>query len=103
MGFYILALRPISRKARNLAMNPQVVVHLESGDEVVIIEGIVEEIGDVELYKKVAQVYNAKYQGIFMDEKSPAGGLVYGVRPQQAFGWLEQDFVNSATYWKFPV
>ena len=30
---------PATRRARNLAENPQVSVHLESGDEVVILEG----------------------------------------------------------------
>ena len=30
---------PLTRRARNLAANPAVVVHLESGDEVVILEG----------------------------------------------------------------
>jgi len=31
---------PLTRRARNLAGNPSVVVHLESGDEVVILEGV---------------------------------------------------------------
>lgn len=90
-----------SRKVRNLALNPQVVVHLESGDDVVILEGVVDELHDAGLYSKVAGVYNAKYQGVFMEEELPDGGLVYAVRPQTAFGWLEQDFVRSATHWRF--
>ena len=89
-----------SRKSRNLAVNPQVVVHLESGDEVVILEGVVEELRDMELYKQVARAYNAKYQGVFMDEQAYTG-VVYAVRLQGAFGWLERDFVRSATHWKF--
>ncbi|HWQ83530.1 MAG TPA: pyridoxamine 5'-phosphate oxidase family protein, partial [Anaerolineales bacterium] len=79
-----------SRKARNLAKNPQVVVHLESGDEVVILEGIVAELRDAALYAKIASAYNAKYQGIFMAAEMSAGDLVYGVRPLNAYGWLEQ-------------
>jgi hypothetical protein len=90
-----------SRKSRNLAVNPQVVVHLESGDDVVILEGVVDELRDLELYKQVARAYNTKYEGLFMDEAS-LSGLVYAVRIQDAFGWLEQDFVRSATHWKFP-
>lgn len=89
-----------SRKSRNLAVNPRVVVHLESGDEVVILEGIVDELQDLELYKQVARAYNAKYEGLFMDETS-LSGLVYAVHIQDAFGWLEQDFVRSATHWSF--
>lgn len=33
-----------SRKGRNLATNPGLVVHLESGDDVVILEGVAEEV-----------------------------------------------------------
>jgi len=32
---------PASLKARNLAARPEVVVHLESGDDVVVVEGVV--------------------------------------------------------------
>jgi hypothetical protein len=46
-----------SRKARNIAANPQVVVHLESGDDVVIIEGTAERIADRALFAKVDAAY----------------------------------------------
>ncbi|HEX2173493.1 MAG TPA: pyridoxamine 5'-phosphate oxidase family protein, partial [Dehalococcoidia bacterium] len=36
---------PETRRARNVAQNPAVVVHLESGDEVVILEGVAAEAG----------------------------------------------------------
>ena len=36
-----------SQKARNLAANPAIVVHLESGDEVVIIEGTAGQAGSL--------------------------------------------------------
>ena len=91
-----------SRKSRNLAINPHVVVHLESGDEVVILEGVVDELHDLELYQQIARAYNTKYQGLYMEEESDSG-LVYTVRIQHAYGWLEQDFVRSATHWKFSV
>jgi general stress protein 26 len=90
-----------SRKARNLSLKPQVVVNLESGDDVVILEGLVEELRDAGLYQQVAKDYNAKYQGNFMDEATPGDALVYVVRHQNAYGWQERDFVRSATQWKF--
>jgi len=92
---------PASRKARNLALNPNIIVHLESGDEAVILEGVVEILHDEVIYKQVAKAYNAKYQDQIMDEESSGGGLVYMLRPSNAYGWLEQDFVSSATQWKF--
>jgi len=92
---------PASRKARNLALNPNIVVHLESGDEVVILEGIVEVLHNEQIYKQVAKSYNAKYQDQIMNEETSGGGLIYVLQPANAYGWSEQDFVHSATQWKF--
>ncbi len=50
-----------SRKARNLAARPDVVVHLESGDDVVLIEGTVESITDAATLERFADAYDAKY------------------------------------------
>jgi hypothetical protein len=41
-----------SAKSRNLAANPAVVVHLESGDQTVIIEGRAEHVLDKELEQR---------------------------------------------------
>jgi pyridoxine/pyridoxamine 5'-phosphate oxidase len=41
----VFSTSPESRKGRDLAHDPRVVVHLESGNEVVIVEGEVETIG----------------------------------------------------------
>src|SRR5262247_3038931 len=43
-----------SRKARNLARDARLVVHLESGDQTVILEGRAREITDAELLKQYA-------------------------------------------------
>lgn len=91
---------PKSRKGRNLAANPQIVVHLESGDDVVIIEGITETIRDAELMNRIADDYAAKYDGIRTPTDPDSDGL-YGVRPVQVYAWLEKDFPNTATRWRF--
>jgi len=88
-----------SRKGRNLAANPEVVVHTESGDEVAIFEGTVEEFSDPTLFARFAQVYATKYAG-FKPEAEP-GNAYYKLNPRVAFAWLEKDFVNSATRWQF--
>src|SRR5689334_9624023 len=46
-----------SRKAKNLLANPKVVVHLESGDDVVIFEGVVEEMNDSALSARISPPY----------------------------------------------
>ena len=53
-----------SVKGRNLLANPQVVVHVESGDDTVILEGMVVEERDPERLKSMAAAYNAKYTGV---------------------------------------
>src|SRR3712207_8482388 len=42
-----------TRKARNLAANPNVVAHSESGENVVILEGVVEEVTDPALQERI--------------------------------------------------
>jgi Pyridoxamine 5'-phosphate oxidase len=84
-----------TRKARNLARDPRVVVNLESGDEVVIIEGEVETIA---LDDALADLYKAKYG------YRPGGeGDWYAARPRVAYAWREQEFPSSVTRFTFPA
>jgi hypothetical protein len=86
-----------SRKARNLAASPALVVHLESGDEVVILEGTAQQVDDAALRARFVDAYDAKYQ---IRPDVGAAAPVYGLRPQVVQAWREQDFVNSATRWR---
>lgn len=54
---------PETRHARNIAENSHVVVHLESGEDVVIVEGTAKESGkpEPELALQIAQAYAQKY------------------------------------------
>ena len=52
-GMFTFSTDRFSRKARNLASNPGIVVHLESGDEVGILEGMAEEVTDPKLLAKI--------------------------------------------------
>lgn len=86
-----------SVKGRNLAARPDVTVHLESGDDVVIIEGRVETPA---VPDAVNDAYAAKYGGIKLTG-GPEGSPVYRLRPDVALGWLESDYPNTATRWRF--
>ncbi len=88
-----------SRKARNLASNLEVVIHLESGDEVAIIEGTVEEVTDRKLVEKINAAYKKKYGMRISD--IPGDLALYAVRPRVAFAWREKDFNQFATRWNF--
>ena len=99
-GALIFGVGDASQKARNIAHNPALVVHLESGDDVVILEGVVERVTDEALLAQMAEVYGAKYPPFTPDPSEP-GSLYLQLRPQKALGWREADFPNSATRWRF--
>jgi len=84
-----------SRKGRNLAASPEVVIHTGSGDEVAILEGVVAE---VELTAELADAYEAKYA--LRPEPDPAN-VWYELRPRAAQTWRERDFTSSAARWAF--
>ena len=97
---------PHTRRARNVAANPAIVVHLESGDEVVILEGEAEEAGKPEpsLAERLAAEFTAKYAATHDYRPGPdqwdRGGL-WVIRPRVAFAWSE--FPKTVTRWHFPA
>jgi len=88
-----------SRKGRNLAANPQLVVHLESGDDVVILEGVAERVEEGALLQRYLDAYERKYS--FRPESTGVARGTYRLRPRAAYAWLEKDFVATATRWRF--
>jgi Pyridoxamine 5'-phosphate oxidase len=96
---------PETRRARNLAQNPALTVHLESGDRVVILEGEAREAGrpDRALAERLVAAFVKKYGASDGYQPSPdqwdEGGL-WVMRPRVAFGWTE--FPKALTRWRFP-
>ena len=86
-----------SVKARNLARRPAVVVHLESGDETVILEGDVEEAR--EGHEEYADRYEAKYG--YRPSPLDEANVTYVLRPRTAQTWTESGFPRNATRWVF--
>jgi hypothetical protein len=87
---------PRTRRGKNLDANPHVVMHLESGDKVVIIEGtaeiLTEETIDTDLAERIDDAYKAKY-----DMKH--GLPVWRLTMHKVFAW--HDYPKSATRWIF--
>ena len=82
---------PETRHARNIVHNPNVAIHLENGDEVLSIEGVVQILDTVtpELGKRLSQAYTAKYAEMGYSPKPDQwnqGGL-YCVHPQVVLTW----------------
>jgi hypothetical protein len=88
-----------SAKARNLTTNPAIVVHLESGDETVILEGIAEPVLDDALERRVDEVYGPKYD--FTPDSSGETDPWFVVRPKRAYAWVEREYPGSATQFDF--
>ncbi len=88
-----------SAKARNLAANPAIVVHVESGNEAVILEGRAERVLDDALSRRVSEVYWPKYDVNWDTSGEPDSWFV--VRPARAYAWAERTYPSSATQFDF--
>lgn len=86
-----------SRKAQNLAANPNCVVCPEGARQAVVVEGRAAEVKDSATLKRFAAAYQKKYHWDMSDFKEP----VFVVRPRVVFGMKERDFFGSATRWAF--
>lgn len=94
---------PQTRHARNIVNNPRVVVHLESGDQAVIVEGLAQEAGQPapELGRKLAAAYAAKYAALGYTPAPDSwdrGGL-YAVMPCKVLAWT--NFLEDPTRFTF--
>lgn len=89
-------------KSRNIARNPNVVVHLESGDDTVICEGKLVTLDHTDPRKpNIFKDYAQKYSFNPADNDDPEKGKWYELQPEKIMTWLESDFLNSVTYWLF--
>ena len=90
-------------KARNIAADSRVVVHLESGDDVLIVRGTAEDLGspaDVpEVVAALAAKYTAPGDQQYLPDADPAFDLVYAVRPRSAMAWRLADYDGSQRRW----
>lgn len=91
---------PQTRWARNIANNPAVTIHLESGDEVVILEGTVEDMPQIDraLAEQLAADSTGKYNYSTEVEVMMERGL-FAFHPKVALAWGE--FPKSMTRWRF--
>ncbi len=88
-----------TRKSRNLTQNPAVSVHLESGDDVIILEGKASEVSDPATFKKLDAASRAKYKMPLV--MIPGESVMYRVRPRVVLAWLEKDMPGTGTRWEF--
>jgi hypothetical protein len=90
---------PSSIKGRSLEARPDAVVHLESGDEVCVLEGRAERVLDAEPLATFDDLYFQKFD-VRPSAMGEAAG-VYRMRPTVVLAWTEADFQNTATRFAF--
>ena len=96
-----------SLAAQNLTARPAITAHLESGSEVVILEGVAERVSERAVVERVVSLYNEKYHWNLDPNQLP--GPFYAVRLTKAFGWSfeesevtpESTAFGNATRWRF--
>lgn len=95
---------PASVRAANLATDPRIVLHLESGDDVLIVRGLAENAGDPAGHPSVVAAYAGKYRADGDAEFLPgtpemAGIVLFAVRPASAMAWNLADYFGSQSRW----
>jgi nitroimidazol reductase NimA-like FMN-containing flavoprotein (pyridoxamine 5'-phosphate oxidase superfamily) len=89
-----------SAKARNLAANPYLSLHLDDNRQVLIVEGPVSEIVDSRERFLVDQAMARKYD-LADDNPAEDPNPVFSMRPKVAFAWSGEDYGATATRWRF--
>jgi nitroimidazol reductase NimA-like FMN-containing flavoprotein (pyridoxamine 5'-phosphate oxidase superfamily) len=92
---------PQTRRNRNLAENPAVCVHLESGSDVLILHGDAHELRapDRSLVARLIEVSKSKYGYAPKAEDYDKTPGTYVFRPRWVLAWKQ--FPKDATRWNF--
>jgi len=98
---------PRSRKARDIAANPQIAVMADDTVECVSLEGRAEVLTDVSRREQWAQRYIEKYQPIepSLEAEFVLSNLVVEFTPSRGYGVIERadEFSTRPTRWRFPA
>jgi hypothetical protein len=90
-------------KARNISADPRVVVHLESGEDVLLVRGVAEDCGTPAQVPEVVAALAAKYASEgdrqYLPDADPDFDVVYAIRPKSAMMWRLADYEGSQRRW----
>jgi nitroimidazol reductase NimA-like FMN-containing flavoprotein (pyridoxamine 5'-phosphate oxidase superfamily) len=88
-----------SRKAKNIAEDPRVVISAEPADDAIVLEGEARLIEDAAWRKDFLASYGAKYRWPTEGFDEP----VYSVTPSTVFSFNSSgdEFIGGSTRWKF--
>lgn len=91
-----------SAKARHLARNPRVALHLENAEDVVIVDGRLEDLGQPSDHPDVLAALEAKYpdDADYLPSHDPYYDALFRLQPTSAKLWLLADFDGSQRRWR---
>jgi Pyridoxamine 5'-phosphate oxidase len=95
---YYFGSEPATRKAKNLAANPHCILINENLDELVIVEGVAEEVDYSKLPKGLSAANKSKYGWPI---PSRADGSVYKLVPRVVFAFPLKQIATAVTKWVF--
>jgi Pyridoxamine 5'-phosphate oxidase len=87
-----------TRKAKNLAANPNCILINENLEELIIVEGIAEPVGSDELLATLSGASKKKYG---WPCEPGQGGVIFRVSPRVVFALPEKQFATAPTRWIF--
>ena len=92
---------PNTKKARNLAANPSVAVHLDGINDALIVHGIAVACRpDPDLGNSLAAALHAKYSGYEPGATDWDDGGLHRIEPRVMLAWGD---MPTATRWRFPT
>ena len=100
-GRFLFSTGGKSRKARNLALNPNCVVCTEHAQEAIIVEGVA-EVADVAARRKLIPTYQRKYDWDLSAMKDDLLSMKEPVllgAPEVVFALWEKYFQTKSTRW----
>lgn len=90
-------------KAKHLAADPRAVVHLESANDVVIVRGVMDDLGHPNDVPEVVAALDRKYSrpedAAYLPSGDPDFDVVYALRPHRAMMWRLDDWDGSQRRW----
>lgn len=90
-------------KARNVGADPRVVVHLENAEDVVIVHGVLEDLGRPGARADVLQALSAKYSSPedaqYLPTTDPDFDVLWCLRPLKALLWQLADYDATQARW----
>lgn len=85
-----------TRWSRNLSADPRATLHLESAEDVVIVEGLVHDmVTDSETGARIAAAWDAKYASLIPE---PVTRGIYRLVAERARGWSHWE-LKDGTRW----